>query len=149
MAKKDYKRHPKRDMAGMMFIQWKMDGDEISRDLEVSEPTISKWRKEDNWDAQRRVDNLKSQNLINNYYEQSQIIIDAAKTAKRPLDSKECDMLAKLASSIEKLSKNVSPSQIMDVFMDFNNELKAVDFELVKRLIPHQRSYVLRKLNPQ
>jgi uncharacterized protein YjcR len=147
-ATRKNKPHPKRSLASMMFIQWKYDSNEIAAELDISETTLSKWRSADNWDTQRQFEGLTSQNLIKNYYEESQGIIDDAKADGRRLNSKEVDMLAKLASSIEKLNKKTSPSVAMQVFMDFNNFVKTVDLDLAKKIIPLEKDFVFRLLNP-
>ena len=75
------------------------------------------------------------------------MILQTAKDEKRPLSSKECDALNKLATAIQKIDKRTDPSIMMAVLAQFTNFLKIMDLELAKSLLPFQKQFILQKLD--
>jgi hypothetical protein len=144
--KRSYKRNPKRELAELLYVEAGMLQKEIALELDIGEHTIGRWKDEDNWDLKKQVKTLSPENLIKQFYEQSELIVNSAKNENRPLNSKECDALNKLASSIQKIDKRTDPSIIMNVLVQFNNYLKTMDLELAKAILPYQKQFILQKL---
>lgn len=136
------KTNPKKELAEILFIDADYSQKEIAQELGISENTIVKWADIEGWKQKKAIRTLSPDKLIAAYYDQSDKIIQDAKEAERTLSSKECDALNKLAAAIEKLDKKVSPSINMAVFIRFNNYLKVIDNELVKKLLSYQKDYI-------
>ena len=136
------RKNPQEQLAEILFIDADYTFKQISQELNVSEKTVGKWADKGEWETQKKVRNLSPDKLIASYYEESDLIRQKAREEQRPLSAKECDALNKLASAIEKLDKKVSPSINMAVFIRFNNYLKVIDNDLVKKLIPFQKDYI-------
>lgn len=146
-TKRSYKRNPKRDLAELLFVEAGMLQKEIAQELDIGEHTIGRWKDEDNWDLKKQVKTLSPENLIKQFYEQSELIVNSAKANGRPLNSKECDALNKLASSIQKIDKRTDPSILMNVLVQFNNYLKTQDLDMAKSMLPYQKQFILQKLS--
>jgi transposase len=141
--------HPKKKHAYFLFVENGLDAKAISDMLGVSENTISKWNKAEDWKGQRTRRMLAPDKLISHYYEQSEVIIQTAKDENRPLTSSEADALVKLASAISKLDKKVDVSITTSVLRRFNNYLLQIDLELSKAFIPHEKGYVQMLIDAQ
>lgn len=147
--KRSYKRNPKRELAALLYVEANLTQKEISQELDIGEHTIGRWKEEDLWDLEKQVRNLSPANLIAQFYEQTDFILQTARDEKRPLNSKECDALNKLASSIQKIDKRTDPSIIMAVLVQFSNYLKLQDLDLAKALLPYQKQFVLQRLGDE
>lgn len=144
---KTRKRHEKRDLAGLMFITKDVTAKDIAAATGVSEHIIGKWRKEDNWDEQRQVNQLKPTKLMKRYFEQSERIVDNATKEDRMLTVAEIDMLAKLSKSISYLSaKGNDPQTIMQSLDGFLNYLSHIDLKLSQQVVEHSMNYVHSKM---
>jgi len=145
--KRNYKRNPKRELAALLFVEANLTQKEIAAELEIGEHTIGRWKDEDLWDLEKQVRTLSPANLIKQFYEQTELILQTAKNENRPLNSKECDALNKLATAIQKIDKRTDPSIMMAVLVQFTNYLKLMDLNLAKSLLPFQKQFILQKLD--
>lgn len=142
-------KNSKRQLAEMLYVEAGMPQKEIASELSVSERTIGTWKDDDNWDLKKQINNLSPENLIKALYEQSELILSGAKKAERAITSKEADALAKLSASISNIDRRTNPSIMMSVLVAFNNYLKTHDLELAKRMITHQKSFILKQLGDE
>lgn len=143
------KPNPKRKLAFMLYMESDLSQLEIAEHLEVTPVTISKWAREDDWKHKKSVDSLSPDKLVREFYEMAFEIREKAKHENRPINSQEADALVKLASSIEKLDRKVSPSIVTAVFMRFNNWLRIKDLDLVKRMMPLEMEYLQDLVKPE
>ncbi len=60
--------------------------------------------------------------------------------------SKEADVISKISAAIKSLERDTSIADVIDVFIDFSNWLKEVDFEMAQSFIGLQDDYVKHKL---
>ncbi|MEP7171142.1 MAG: hypothetical protein ABI855_17370 [Bacteroidota bacterium] len=82
------------------------------------------------------------QEIITLMHEQTLMIINEAVNEKRILTMKECDMVAKLGATIERLENRVSIETTMNVLMEFTKWLCTKDIEFAKKHNALQDSYI-------
>jgi hypothetical protein len=143
---KTRKRHPKRDLAEIIFTTTDKTAKDIAEILGITEHIIGKWREEDNWDERRQLRNIQPTQLTKRYMEQSQLIIDMANKDQRVLTMGEVDMLSKLSKSITNLTKGTDPQTIMQSLDGFMNYLSLIDLPLSQKIVVYVMNYVSQKL---
>jgi transposase len=129
-----------REIAEDMFIRLDKSGREIAEQLDVSEQTVSSWKKgregEQTWDERQRDFKLTPLKL-------KELLLDEAKKLARGEESNiNADKLSKLMSVIEKLDKSVSPRVVMNVFRSFDNFIKEIEPSKIKDFREYQRAFI-------
>lgn len=102
---------------------------EIAQRVEVSEQTISKWVKTENWEKQRRSKMVTRQKALDNAYEQLENLnatIMARPEGERIPNNKEADLQVKLASQIRTLETELSNVVVMEIGMKFIDHVRSV-----------------------
>lgn len=140
------RRHPQRDIAKILFVDAGMTLDEIHAETGVSLTSLGNWKRDDKWDEEREVKSITPVSLIKSLYEQVNGILDDAKKDKRRLNAKESDSVVKLSKAINTLSNRIDPSTVMQVFAKQNNYIVAIDPDLAKKLLPHQKAILQEML---
>lgn len=125
-----------------LYVYNDMRQKEIAQYLSTTEATISRWSREDKWEETKAANTITRDNIIRNLYIQAQQIQDKANNENRNLDSKEMDIIMKIAAAIEKLDKKLTIQAVIMVFKDFNKWLLEVDPEACKPLVEHQRKFI-------
>jgi DNA-directed RNA polymerase specialized sigma subunit len=98
----------------------------IAGKVGVSEVTVSKWAKVDNWAKLRAGNKVTRTELINKNLELIAVLLDNVITSEDPTSAavKAADQISKLAASIERLDKKTNVVNEIDSFMNFNKWLQ-------------------------
>ena len=148
VKKTNRKRHEKRDLAGLMFVSADMDAKEISEALGISEPTLSKWRGEDNWDERRDTMKVTPLELIKRFNRQIVLILDKKDPDgnERELSNADTDKIAKFTKSIANLSNKLTPQTIMEVLYAHATWLANRDLDTAQKVAKYNMEYLELKL---
>jgi len=130
MAKTELK-----EVAKILFLQG-MDQKEIALKLGVSEVSMSRWKKDGNWDSLKtNLLNSKTERLSELYDELAafNMMIKSKPEGKRFPEKGEADTRRKLIRDISDLERKYNIGQTTVIARDFVNFSKDLDFEFAKR----------------
>ena len=122
----------KKALAKDLYLQTHFTQKEIASKVGVSEKTLSKWINTEGWKE------LKGASLITREQQRRRILlqikalndaIDKREEGKRYPTPKESDTLVKLSAAVNNLSANKPLNTVIDVFIDFLEWLRSVNFE--------------------
>lgn len=137
----------KKVMAERMFVEDGMTGKAISEQLDVSEQTLSKWRKgkegEKSWDD-KRAEMLASPHKIKEILLKELIVV--ASGGKSLVDA---DALAKINKVIETLSDKISTQVVFSVFKEFDNWMADQDPKTAILFTEYHKQFILYKINQE
>lgn len=136
------RKHPQREIAKILYVDASLTLEQISQETDVSITSLSKWKTEDNWDAERSIKTLTPAKLIERLYEQCNQMLDDAKKDQRTLTTKESDALVKLSATIANLNNRIDASTVMQVFARLNNYIVQFDVPLAKSLLKYEKEVV-------
>lgn len=124
-----------------LFINTDKTQKEICEIVGWSERTFTSYKNKENWEEIRSATLLSPNVIIRNLYK---------KLADETADGKSIDpdKIAKLASSIEKLSdRRNTISAIINVFKEFTAFLMPLNSNLAKEVNTYQKQFIDHKLN--
>lgn len=135
----------KKVMAERMFVEDGMTGKAISEQLDVSEQTLSKWRKgkegEKSWDD-KRAEMLASPHKIKEILLKELILVAGGEKSKV-----DADALAKINKVIESLSDKISVQVVFSVFKEFDNWMADQDPKTAVQFTEWHKQFLLYKIN--
>jgi transcriptional regulator with XRE-family HTH domain len=113
---KDISIQQKKEYAKLLFIKENLSQKEIAQKAGISEKTMCKWAKDDNWDRLRKSLLVTKEEQIRWLY----IMLDNIKTqtelSNNVIDSKTADTLIKITAAIKNLETNdITISEIFSV----------------------------------
>lgn len=137
----------KRALAERMFINDGMTGKQIALDLNLSEQTVTKWRKgrtgEKDWDT-RRAEIISAPHIIKELLiKQLQLISEGEKPTI------DADALAKISKVLESISGKVSVQVVISVFKEFDDFMTDHDPELAVKFLEYHKKFILHKASQQ
>lgn len=124
-----------REVAKVLFMQGYTQK-EIAGKIKVSEVTISRWAKEDNWDnLKKNLVNSKSERLSELYDELAEFnkMIKCREKGERFPNSKEADVRRKLIRDIADLERKYNIGQTTTIARDFVTFCRDMDFEFAQK----------------
>jgi transcriptional regulator with XRE-family HTH domain len=127
----------KKDWAQHLYVKEHLSQKEIAKRVGVREATISGWVNKYDWAKLRQSILATKSTELANLYAQLAALNDHIKgreEGQRYAMAKEADTLSKITSSIRSLETETSISEIVDVFMKFN------EFVRQSQLQRHHRS---------
>ncbi len=133
----------KKELAERMFIDQGMAGVAIADELEVSTVTVSRWRKEGDWDN-RRTQTLSAPHKIKEI-----LLSELNKVAQGEKSKVDADALAKISKVIDALSDKVSTQVVITVFKEFDNWMADQDPELAVKFLEFHKSFILYKASQE
>lgn len=139
------KRSNREDYAELLFLHGGISQKEIAERVGVSEQTVTKWKKLNGWEARRKsLLTTRHQQLARLYDQLDELTstITERDAGKRYANSKEADTINKLTVAIRNLETEVSLSQVVDVFISFNEYIRSQDLDKAKEVINLQDAYV-------
>ena len=137
----------KKEWAKILFLKENLLQKEIAIKVGVTEKTISKWVNDDAWDALRVASFITKEEQISRAYKMiDALMYEIEDTNKGVPNSKQADVLSKLASTIESLETEAGISQIVDVSKDFINWLKTQDLVKAQDFIIYLDGFIKHKL---
>lgn len=135
----------KKVMAERMFVEDGMTAKSIAEQLDVSEQTLSKWRKgkegEKTWDD-KRAEMLASPHKIREILLKELILVAAGEKSKV-----DADALAKINKVIESLSDKISAQVVFSVFKEFDNWMADQDPKTAVLFTEWHKQFLLYKIN--
>ena len=114
----------KKDYARLLFMQGEQQK-EIAKKVGISAQTITKWVNDGGWHEQRAAQNITRPELVNKLLRTIDKMLDAVNMSENPEAANGlADKLAKFSSTIEKLDKQTSIVDVIEVFMAFSKWLQ-------------------------
>lgn len=134
-----------RDHAAWLYINQKMTLTEISQRIDIPVKTLSQWKKgrkgEPDWDTRRRM-------LVSTPMSvKEQITIAMEKVARGEKVDIDADQLVKLASSLQKIDKQLSIEVITSCIMMYEDFLAKEDPQEAMRSLPHHKKFILHLIS--
>ena len=129
-----------RDIAEDYYIRLGKTGREISEILDISEQTISNWKKgregEQTWDERRRNAQLTPVRLKDLLMEEARKVVAGETSALN------ADQLSKIMAAINTLDKTVNPRVVMTVFQGFDNFMAETDPAMAIKFTEYHKMYL-------
>ena len=137
----------KKVMAERMFVEDGMTAKAIAEQLDVSEQTLSKWRKgkegEKSWDD-KRAQMLASPHKIKEIlFKELMLVAGGEKSAV------DADALAKINKVNETLSDSTSVQIVFSVFKEFDNWMADQDPKTAVLFTEYHKQFILFKINQE
>ena len=133
------------DYAKMLFIYDKLSQKDISKKIDVSEPTISKWVKEGNWDDYRKAISVtrdeRYRSTINQLTEIDNLINSREENYRFPTKD-ESNIRRKLVADLKALEVECGIVDVINVSIKLLEWLRQVDNEKAKELSDIFNSYI-------
>ena len=132
-----------REVAQVLFMQGYIQK-EIALKLKVSETTVSKWAKEDNWKHKKTNILMSRDNRLSELYEElaefNRMI--KAKDDYKIATSKEADARRKLIKDIKELETSYNIAETIQIGRDFTIYLKDLDFDFATQVLESYEGFV-------
>lgn len=141
----DINNKQKKEFAELLFTRQGLTAKEISARGLGTEASISKWKKDGNWDNLKASLSVTKAEQLANINEQINELIAYIKkkpAGERFANSTESDTLSKLTASKRNLETESSIAETVDTFIGFNDWLRTVDVVKAKEFIPLQDAYI-------
>lgn len=125
----------KKEWAKTLYLKENLTQKEIAVRVSVSQQTITRWVNTEKWEDLKTSITLTRQEQIGNLYRQVAEInrsISEREQGERFADSKEADILGKLASAINKMETEVGIKDIVEVGSKFIDWIRLVDLDKAK-----------------
>lgn len=127
-------KHKLYSVAESLFVEQGLNCTTISMQLGVTEATLSKWRKQMDWDSKR-------DRVISTPAKIRELLLEEMKSVSSGNKAKiDADALSKINKALTYLDGKVSLSVVISVFMEFDNWMaevapgQAVDFTRYHKL---------------
>lgn len=137
----------KRALAERLFINDGQTCKQIALDIDVSEVTLSRWRKgrkgEQDWDT-RRAEVISSPHILKELLTKQLKLISEGE--KPTIDA---DALIKISKVLETVSGKVSVQVVISVLKEFDNFMIDHDPELAVRFLEFHKKFILHKAERQ
>jgi transcriptional regulator with XRE-family HTH domain len=136
----------KKDWAYLLFTKEDYTQKEIASKVCISEQTLSKWVNEEKWKEVRlKISQSKHKQLMS-LYQHLDNVNKELNTEGRIPTSKELDAISKLTSSIKRMETKAGIAEIVDVFKEYFDWLRLIDFSESKRQIETADAFIKSRL---
>ncbi len=130
-----------------MIVEDGMSGKDVANQLDVSEQTITAWRKgrpgEKSWDD-KRAEMLAAPHKIR------EVLMKELKTiAEGGKSGIDADALAKINKVIESVSERISVQVVFSVFKEFDNWMAEQDPKTAVQFTEYHKQFLLHKINQE
>ncbi len=146
MAEKGLSIQQKKEYAKLLYTKdTSISQKEIASKCDVSEKSIGKWIKEENWETLRDAMSLSRDEQIRSLNEQWNELNRAIKKkqpGKRYADSSEADILAKLSKAKSELETKVDVSKAVDFGKGLINYVRHVEFKDIELVARYYDGYL-------
>lgn len=135
------------EVARTLYLSGKSQKD-IARQLELSEQTVSRWAKKNNWDALKVSLLMSRQQRLAELYNELREFNDLIKSKEGPkiANSKEADIRRKLIRDIKELESDLSISEIVNIGIEFAGFAKSLDAQLAERITSLYDLFITHKI---
>lgn len=124
LQKKEMATQPKHKLYSVsesLFVDQGLTCSAISMQLGITEASLSKWRKQMDWDAKR-------DRLISTPAKIRELLLEEMKSVSEGNKAKiDADALSKINKALSYLDGKVSLSIVVSVFMEFDNWMAEID----------------------
>lgn len=156
------KKHPQYDTARQLFVEANMDLKAIAETLGLSEPTVGKWCKENDWERDRELFQTMPQRLSERLQQMALRILELSGKNLEKLKPTEAEAIAleisfmsKISDAISKISKSIvninnrlDESAVIQSLIAFDTHLiQESALHLAQQLKPHQQSFIKKISN--
>ena len=139
----------KKEWAKTLYMRENLTQQEIAERVGVSRVTVSNWVRAGKWEEQKAGLTLTRQEQVANLYRQVAEInraISARAEGERFPNSKEADILGKLAAAIRNMEQETGIADIISVRTSFIEWLRPLDLDKAKELTRLADAYIKDKL---
>lgn len=136
MAGNKLSNQEKKDLAKKLFLQDAYTQKEIAQKVDVSEQTMSKWVREEEWESMRKsLTTTKAEQLAFLYDILAKMTAEGKKALADddPKTNPDYDGISKISKAIERLEKETNVGEMMQTGMLFLKFLKTEDIDLAKQ----------------
>ncbi len=148
MAEKKTERQRKKEVAQYFYCHTQLSQKEISEKVGVSEVTISRWVNKENWDTLKSSVTITRQEQITRTYNQIAAVNKRIAEEQNGIPTNaDADLLTKLANVIDKLERETSISETVNVSIQFLEWIRKVDTDKAKELSAYFDNYIKHLLN--
>jgi transposase len=134
----DLKSEQKKMLAREIYLLGNYTYEEIAQKVGAQRQTISRWAKAGNWDNLKAGMTVTREAILSRMYQQLNNMNSAIlerEPSKRHADTKEADVMVKLAAAIKNMETDVGISDIISVGMRFGEFLRRIDLEKAKEYV--------------
>lgn len=134
----DLKSEQKKMLAREIYLLGNYTYEEIAQKVGAQRQTISRWAKAGNWDNLKAGMTVTREAILSRMYQQLNNINSAIlerEPSKRHPDTKEADVMVKLAAAIKNMETDVGISDIISVGMRFGEFLRRIDLDKAKEYV--------------
>lgn len=131
----ELKSDQKKILARDIYLLGNYTYEEIAQKVGAQRQTISRWAKSENWDDLKAGMSVTREQILKRMYQHLNTInedILKRETGKRQPDTKEADVMVKLASAIKSMETDVGITDIISVGMRFGEWLRRIDLDKAK-----------------
>lgn len=112
--------------------------EEIAAKVGAQRQTISRWARDGKWDEYKNGLSITREEILKRMYSQLQnlnnAILERERDNRKP-DSKEADVMVKLAAAIKSMENDVGVADIISVGMRFGEWIRKVDLDKAKEFV--------------
>lgn len=134
----DLKSEQKKMLAREIYLLGSYTYEEIAQKVGAQRQTISRWAKAGNWDNLKAGMTVTREAILSRMYQHlnnMNMAILEREPSKRQPDTKEADVMVKLAAAIKSMETDVGISDIISVGMRFGEFLRRIDLEKAKEYV--------------
>jgi transcriptional regulator with XRE-family HTH domain len=139
----------KKDWAKTVYLNERLTQKEIAERVGVSAQTLGKWIAKEKWEALKTSLSITREEQLANLYRQVAEInasIAARDEGQRFANSKEADIINKLAAAIDKMERETGLADIVSVSKDILSWARIIDPARVKELSGLFDAYIREKI---
>ena len=118
---------------------------DIAAKVGVHANTITKWKREDDWDGLASVLLTTRHEQLKRLYQMLKAKNDEIMTrdeGKRYPSKADADVLSQVTKSIQNLEQDMGVGNIIDVFIKFITYVGKLDADMAKRIVEYQDAFV-------
>jgi hypothetical protein len=134
----DLRSEQKKMLAREIYLLGNYTYEEIAQKVGAQRQTISRWAKAGNWDNLKAGMTVTREAILSRMYQQLNNMNSAIlerEPSKRHPDTKEADVMVKLAAAIKNMETDVGISDIISVGMRFGEFLRRIDLDKAKEYV--------------
>ena len=141
MAKQEQREH-----ARLLYVNERITLKEVAERVTVTEKTVGKWCKEDNWDALRKSLLSTRQAQITRFYNQLDAITSKIEARDNIPTSAEADIQTKVTSDIKKLEVEIGLGEIVETGKKIITFIQQVNLDDAKLFKNYFDEYINNRL---
>lgn len=141
MAKQEQREH-----ARLLYVNERITLKEVAERVNVTEKTVGKWCKDDNWDGLRKSMLSTRQAQITRWYKQLDSITERIENRDNIPTSAEADITSKITSNIKALEVQIGLGEIVETGKKLITFIQQVNLEDAKLFKNYFDEYINNRL---